>query len=88
MSLLVVPRLRRVRLADLSRRAAQASSTRATTATPELRERVRDIIDDVRTGGDAALRDAGERFGGGLPALRAAARRACRITGRGAPRCA
>ena len=27
------------------------------------------IIESVRSGGDAALRDAGARFGGGLPPL-------------------
>jgi len=69
MSLLVVPRLRRVRLVDLSPTELREILTRATTATPELRERVRDIIAAIRTGGDAALRDAGVRFGGGLPAV-------------------
>ncbi len=75
MSLLVVPRLRRVRLVDLSPTELREILTRATTATPELRERVRDIIAAIRTGGDAALRDAGERFGGGLPAVDGAAPR-------------
>lgn len=60
-------RLRRVRLGALSDAERQAIMTRATTATPELRERVRAIVAAVRDGGDAALRDAGERFGGGLP---------------------
>jgi histidinol dehydrogenase len=75
MSLLVVPRLRRVRLVDLSPTELREILTRATTATPELRERVRDIIATIRTGGDAALRDAGERFGGSLPAVDGAAPR-------------
>ncbi|HVQ22280.1 MAG TPA: histidinol dehydrogenase, partial [Candidatus Saccharimonadia bacterium] len=75
MSLLVVPRLRRVRLVDLSPTELREILSRATTATPELRERVRDIIAAIRTGGDAALRDAGERFGGGLPAVDGAAPR-------------
>ncbi len=67
MSLLTVPRLRRVRLTELSPAELDAILRRATTTTPELRERVRAIIDSVRAGGDAALRGAGERFGGGLP---------------------
>jgi histidinol dehydrogenase len=69
MSLLTVTRMRRVRLADVSPAELQGILTRATTVTPELRERVRTIIADVRMGGDAALRDAGERFGGGLPRI-------------------
>lgn len=68
MSLTILTRMRRVRLADLSPAELRAILTRATTTTPELRERVRAILESVRTGGDAALRDAGERFGGGLPA--------------------
>ena len=67
MSIVTVTRMRRVRLADLSPAELDGILTRATTSTPELRERVRAIIESVRTGGDDALRDAGERFGGGLP---------------------
>ena len=67
MSIVTVTRMRRVRLADLSPAELDGILTRATTSTPELRERVRAIIESVRTGGDDGLRDAGERFGGGLP---------------------
>ncbi len=67
MSTGVLPRLRRVRLADLSAAELDAILARATTAIPQLRERVRAIIDDVRAGGDDALREAGELFGGSLP---------------------
>ncbi len=64
----VAPRLRRVRLGDIGRAERNAIVRRATTSTPELRERVRAIIEEVRDGGDAALRDINARFGGGLPA--------------------
>jgi len=67
MSSSTLTRMRRVRLAELSPAELDGILTRATTSTPELRERVRAIIESVRTGGDDALRDAGERFGGGLP---------------------
>lgn len=63
---LVAPRLRRVRLADLSPAERQAIVRRASTVTPELRDRVRVIIEQVRTGGDTALRDINARHGGGL----------------------
>lgn len=69
MSLGTLTRMRRARLAELSAPERDAILARATTTTPEIRERVRAIITDVRTGGDAALRDAGERFGGGLPGV-------------------
>jgi histidinol dehydrogenase len=59
--------VRRVRLADLSAAERQAIVNRTTTATPELRDRVRAIVEGVRTGGDAALREDNRRFGGGLP---------------------
>ena len=67
MSSSTLTRMRRVRLAELSPAELDGILTRATTSTPELRERVRAIIESVRTGGDDALRDAGQRFGGGLP---------------------
>jgi len=67
MSSSTLTRMRRVRLAELSPAELDGILTRATTSTPELRERVRAIIESVRTGGDDGLRDAGERFGGGLP---------------------
>jgi len=38
------------------------------TSTPEVREAVRTIVEGVARGGDEALRDANQRFGGGLPA--------------------
>jgi histidinol dehydrogenase len=61
-------RLRRLRLADLSLDQRRALIEREATATPDLRQRVRAIVDEVRAGGDHALRDANVRFGGGLPA--------------------
>jgi histidinol dehydrogenase len=61
-------RLRRVRLADLAPAERRAIVERAATATPELREQVRAIVEAVRDGGDTALRDANRRFGGGLTA--------------------
>jgi histidinol dehydrogenase len=68
--------LRRVRLADLTADERRELVSRSTTATPDLRERARGIVEAVRAGGDAALREANARFGGGLlepataPALR------------------
>jgi histidinol dehydrogenase len=70
------PMLRRLRLADASGPERRALTERASTATPEVRARAREIIDAVRRGGDTALREANARFGGGLtkpsdaPALR------------------
>ncbi|MET0773059.1 MAG: histidinol dehydrogenase [Candidatus Limnocylindrales bacterium] len=64
---LVAPRLRRVRLADLSADERRAIVRRASTATPDLRERVRAIIEQVRSGGDDAVRELGRMYGGGLP---------------------
>ena len=70
------PALRRLRLADASEAERRALTDRASTATPDIRAKARGIVDSVRTGGDAALRAANERFGGGLtepaeaPALR------------------
>ena len=58
--------LRRVRLADLSTGQRRSLTERATTATPEIRQRARGIVEAVRDGGDAALRLANARFGGGL----------------------
>ncbi len=65
----VPARLRRARLGTLSEAERRAIVRRASTATPELRERVRAIIDAVRDGGDAALRDLNARLGGGLPSV-------------------
>lgn len=62
------PRLRRVVLADLSVSERRALVQRAATTSPELRDRVRAIVEQVRTGGNAAVRDLNQRFGGGLPA--------------------
>ncbi len=70
------PTLRRLRLADATDAERRALTDRASTATPDIRARARAIVDAVRTGGDAALREANARFGGGLtepadaPALR------------------
>jgi histidinol dehydrogenase len=68
--------LRRVRLSDLSVTERLALTERASTATPDIRTRARAIVESVRDGGDAALRAANVRYGGGLlepigePALR------------------
>ena len=62
----LAPTLRRVRLADLSAQERRALIDRASTATPEIRARARAIVEEVRAGGDAALRAANARFGGGL----------------------
>ena len=64
---LVAPRLRRVRLAELSADERRAIVQRASTATPDLRDRVRAIVDRVRVGGDAAVHELGRMYGGGLP---------------------
>jgi histidinol dehydrogenase len=61
-------RLRRVRLSELTAAERRAIVERTATTPPELRERVRAIVEQVRTGGDAALRELNGRFGGGLPA--------------------
>jgi histidinol dehydrogenase len=61
-------RLRRVRLPELTAAERRAIVERTATTPPELRERVRAIVEQVRTGGDAALRELNGRFGGGLPA--------------------
>jgi histidinol dehydrogenase len=58
--------LRRVRLADLSTGERAAIVRRATTTPPAQRAEVRAIVEQVRTGGDAALRDLNTRLGGGL----------------------
>lgn len=58
--------LRRVRLGELDVAARRAIVERSTTATPELRDRVRAIVEAVARDGDTALRDANQRFGGGL----------------------
>ncbi|MFN8518393.1 MAG: histidinol dehydrogenase [Chloroflexota bacterium] len=60
------PTLRRVQLGALAPDERAAIVRRAATATPELRERVRAIVEQVRVGGDAALRDLNARYGGGL----------------------
>jgi histidinol dehydrogenase len=73
---LATPSLRRLQLAEASDAERRALTDRASTATPEVRSKARAIVDAVREGGDAALRDANARFGGGLvepvdaPALR------------------
>ncbi len=58
--------LRRVDLATLSAADRRAILERSATAPPELRDRVRQIIETVRSGGDRALREANARYGGGL----------------------
>ncbi len=70
------PTLRRLDLATAGDAERRALTDRASTATPDIRAKARAIVDAVREGGDAALRDANARFGGGLvepadaPALR------------------
>ncbi len=70
------PTLRRLRLAEATEAERRALTDRASTATPDIRARARAIVDGIRAGGDAALRDANRHFGGGLtepadaPALR------------------
>jgi histidinol dehydrogenase len=66
MSGLATTVMRRVRLADLSDRERRALVERDAIATPEVRERARAIVAEVLQGGDAALREANARFGGGL----------------------
>ena len=61
--------LRRVRLADLDVAARASIVDRSTSATPELRAKVRGIVEEVALGGDEAVRSANQRFGGGLPAI-------------------
>ncbi|MBA3434872.1 MAG: histidinol dehydrogenase, partial [Chloroflexi bacterium] len=60
--------LRRVRLGELDAAARTTIVERSMTSTPEVREAVRTIMEGVARGGDEALRDANQRFGGGLPA--------------------
>ncbi len=67
MSVATLARMRRVRLSDLSPSELETIVRRGTTVTPGLRDQVRAIIERVRVGGDSALREAGQRFGGGLP---------------------
>jgi histidinol dehydrogenase len=62
----VAPTLRRLRLADASEVERRALTDRASTATPDIRAKARAIVEAVRAGGDAALREANARFGGGL----------------------
>ena len=59
-------RLRRVRLAELSPEGRAALVARSATAAPEIRSRARSIVEEVRAGGDAALRELNVRLGGGL----------------------
>jgi histidinol dehydrogenase len=59
-------RLRRVRLADWESTDRAAAIGRTATAPVEVRDRARAIVEAVRDGGDAALREANLRFGGGL----------------------
>ena len=59
-------RLRRVRLADCSVTERAALVERSASTSSDVREGARAIVDEVRRGGDAALRAANARFGGGL----------------------
>lgn len=66
MSAVPLTRLRRIGLPELSPADRRALVERATTATPDLRARARAIVEAVRDGGDAGLREANTRYGGGL----------------------
>ena len=70
----VAPTLKRLRLADASEHERRALTGRAATATADIRTRAREIVDAVRSGGDAALREANARYGGGLTEPSAAPR--------------
>ncbi len=59
-------RIRRVRLAELAARERAAIVERTAVPTQETADRARAIVDAVRRGGDHALREANDRFGGGL----------------------
>ena len=59
-------RLRRIRLADLDSNARRALLERTAIPAEEIRARVREIVDEVRRGGDRALRAANQRLGGAL----------------------
>lgn len=59
-------RLTRVVLAELDPAARARLVERAAVPTAAIRDTVRAIIDDVRSGGDDAVRAANVRFGGGL----------------------
>jgi histidinol dehydrogenase len=56
-----------MRLAELGPDERNAIVRRATTTSPELRDSVRAIVEQVRRGGDVALRELNTRLGGGLP---------------------
>ena len=58
--------VRRVRLSGLSGRERAALVERSAVPAQETSARSREIVEAVRAGGDRALRDANERFGGGL----------------------
>ncbi|HEX5466111.1 MAG TPA: histidinol dehydrogenase [Candidatus Limnocylindrales bacterium] len=59
--------LRHVRLADLAPAERQAIVQRSATVPESVRAGARAIVAEVRRGGDAAVRAANERLGGGLP---------------------
>lgn len=61
-------RLKRIRLGDLSAGERRAIVERSAGVPDDVRQRAREIVRSVRDGGDAALRDANEQYGGGLPA--------------------
>ncbi|HKZ92787.1 MAG TPA: histidinol dehydrogenase [Candidatus Limnocylindrales bacterium] len=58
--------LTRIRLAELNMSQRRTLTERVSTATADIRARARGIVEAVRDGGDAALREANARYGGGL----------------------
>jgi histidinol dehydrogenase len=62
---MTTPTLRLVELARLDRRERSALVRRRAVPDPAIRRAVGEICDSVREGGDAAVVDAGRRFGGG-----------------------
>lgn len=59
--------IRRLDLATTPPEEVAAILRRSAVPDPDVRSAAAAIVDDVRTGGDAALHAAAERFGGGLP---------------------
>ncbi len=59
--------MRRIKLSSLSAADRAALTSRSAVPAASVRESVAAIIDVVRNGGDAALAEAGERFGGSRP---------------------
>jgi len=65
---MTAPRLRLVALDELSPRERSALVRRSAVPDPAIRRAAAGICESVREGGDAAVAEAGRRFGGGRPA--------------------